>query len=86
MTVSSPDRFAGIPVLPRYRFTTAPVTVDDRCTACGACLATCPEHALVPSSRRPRVLEALCTGCLECVEVCPRDAISEISGHTRRSW
>jgi ferredoxin len=51
------------------------VTVGVRCTACGACLATCPEGALVPAPRRPRVDGARCTACLECVEVCPAGAI-----------
>jgi precorrin-8X/cobalt-precorrin-8 methylmutase len=51
------------------------VTVAGNCTACGACLATCPERALVPAPRRPAVLDSLCTDCLACLEVCPVDAI-----------
>ena len=51
------------------------VGVAARCTACGACLATCPEQALVPAPRRPAVLHELCTDCLACLEVCPVDAI-----------
>jgi NAD-dependent dihydropyrimidine dehydrogenase PreA subunit len=61
------------------------------CQGCGACLLTCPEHAIRPA--RGRGSEAgtdggadagavhlsvrgdLCTGCGECVEVCPVDAI-----------
>ena len=46
-----------------------------RCTACGACLVTCPTSALVPAPRRPSVVDARCTDCLACVEVCPVDAI-----------
>jgi Pyruvate/2-oxoacid:ferredoxin oxidoreductase delta subunit len=46
------------------------------CQGCGACLLTCPEHAIRP---RPGgsllVLDAACTGCGECQEVCPVDAI-----------
>ena len=53
------------------------VTVAATCTACGACLATCPERALVRAPLRPGLLASLCTGCLACIEVCPRDAISE---------
>ncbi|HEU5157811.1 MAG TPA: 4Fe-4S dicluster domain-containing protein [Streptosporangiaceae bacterium] len=66
------------------------VIVTDRCQGCGACLLTCPEHAVRP--RLPagpagdglgggphagplRVVDELCTGCLECVDVCPVDAI-----------
>lgn len=51
------------------------VTVAATCTACGACLATCPERALIPAPRRPTVIDVLCTECLACLEVCPVDAI-----------
>jgi Pyruvate/2-oxoacid:ferredoxin oxidoreductase delta subunit len=54
------------------------VTVDARCTACGACVVTCPERALVRAPKRPVVLADRCTGCLACVEVCPTGAISEV--------
>lgn len=53
------------------------LVIDDRCTACGACIVTCPERALVPAPRRPHLLADRCTGCLGCIEVCPRDAITE---------
>ena len=52
------------------------VSVDGRCTACGACLVTCPERALLAAPRRPAVVATRCTGCLACVEVCPVDAIA----------
>ena len=51
------------------------VTVAATCTACGACLATCPERALRRAPRRPAVIDTLCTDCLACLEVCPVDAI-----------
>ena len=54
------------------------VAVTETCTACGACLVTCPEHALVAAPGRPDVVGERCTGCLACVEVCPRDAIEEV--------
>ena len=54
------------------------LVIDDRCTACGACIVTCPERALVPAARRPALLAYRCTGCLGCIEVCPRDAITEV--------
>ena len=53
------------------------VLVDDRCTACGLCLITCPEQALLPAPLRPVVVDDRCTDCLACIEVCPRDAITE---------
>ena len=49
----------------------------DDCTACGACLLTCPEHAIV-AGLPLRVREDRCTSCGECVEVCPADAVLEL--------
>ena len=58
-------------------------TVTDACTACGACLLTCPEHAIVAGL--PLVVRAdRCTSCGECVEVCPADAILETPAGQRR--
>gem|GEM_PF-1780843 len=54
------------------------VAIDRRCTACGACLSTCPERALRPAPLRPEVLAHACTGCLACIEICPAGAISEV--------
>ncbi len=47
------------------------------CTACGACLLTCPEHAIV-AGLPLRVRDDRCTSCGECVEVCPADAGLEV--------
>jgi len=52
------------------------VSIDDRCTACGACVITCPEGALRPAADFPLFLPRRCTGCLACVEVCPAGAVS----------
>jgi NAD-dependent dihydropyrimidine dehydrogenase PreA subunit len=52
------------------------VLVTKECRGCGACLLTCPEHAIRPGGGGPLVVLAdLCTECGECVEVCPADAI-----------
>lgn len=53
-------------------------TVTTDCAGCGACLLTCPEHAIRPFGGRLLVLDG-CSGCGECVEVCPVDAIEEVS-------
>ena len=45
------------------------------CQGCGACLLTCPEHAIRPRGATLVVQPDRCTGCGECVEVCPVDAI-----------
>lgn len=57
---------------------TAVITAE--CRGCGACLLTCPEHAIRPGScARLAVLGDLCTGCGECVEICPADAIEMVT-------
>jgi electron transport complex protein RnfB len=47
------------------------------CQGCGACLHTCPEHAIRPAGGTLVVLADRCTGCAECIEICPADAITE---------
>jgi Fe-S-cluster-containing hydrogenase component 2 len=45
------------------------------CRGCGACLLTCPEHAIRPLGGMLIVLSGRCSECFECIEVCPADAI-----------
>ena len=54
------------------------VIVTAECRGCGACLRTCPEHALRPQRTALIVLPEMCTECGECVEVCPADAIEMV--------
>jgi Pyruvate/2-oxoacid:ferredoxin oxidoreductase delta subunit len=52
--------------------------VTAACTACGACLLTCPERCLRPAppgAGAPLVVLDACTACGECTEVCPAEAI-----------
>ncbi len=56
--------------------TAVKMTIDKECTACGLCLVTCPESALVRAPSRPAFKASLCSSCLACIEVCPRDAIT----------
>jgi Pyruvate/2-oxoacid:ferredoxin oxidoreductase delta subunit len=51
------------------------VAVIGACQGCGACLLTCPEHAIRPLGGTLLVFAERCSGCGECVEVCPVDAI-----------
>jgi NAD-dependent dihydropyrimidine dehydrogenase PreA subunit len=53
------------------------IVIDRSCTACGSCIVTCPERALLPAPGRPALLALRCTDCLACIEVCPVDAIRE---------
>jgi ferredoxin len=55
------------------------MSVGAACTACGACIATCPEDALLAAPMRPDVVADRCTECLACIEVCPTDAISRVA-------
>lgn len=54
-------------------------TVLPSCTACGACLPTCPERCIRVAPRGVGVpllvLADACTGCGECTEVCPAEAV-----------
>ncbi|HET9655071.1 MAG TPA: 4Fe-4S binding protein [Kineosporiaceae bacterium] len=58
-----------------------PIRIDG-CQGCGACLLSCPEHALRPvpggiaAGGGIEVRADRCTGCLECLEICPVAAIS----------
>lgn len=52
------------------------LVISAACTACGLCLATCPEGALRRAPKRPRVDQPRCTECMACIEVCPVDAIA----------
>ena len=55
------------------------VVVGEGCTACGACLSTCPTRALRAAPKRPAVVDERCIGCLACVEICPRGVIEEVA-------
>ena len=55
----------------------AAIVTIGACQGCGACLLTCPEHAIRPRRGTLTVLTDRCTGCGECIEICPVDAITE---------
>lgn len=58
------------------------LVIDDRCTACGQCLSTCPEHALSRAPFRPAINVSACTFCSACIEICPTDAIAIVTATT----
>lgn len=52
----------------------AKFTVDDRCTACGTCVAVCPVGNVRLEEGRPRWLHS-CEQCMACIQHCPTEAI-----------
>jgi ferredoxin len=54
------------------------LAVTAECRGCGACLLTCPEHAIRPAGGLLVFLDDTCTECGECVEICPADAIEVV--------
>jgi len=71
-----PERFRGMPTLPRD-----PKTGLSRCIACGSCARVCPEHIITveadksePKSKKPSEFTidiSRCMFCGLCMEVCP---------------
>ncbi len=55
-----------------------PAKVDpDACTACEACVDTCPAEA-IKCDDKAVVDESLCTDCGVCVDECPVEAITMV--------
>jgi len=52
-----------------------------RCERCGACIATCPTQAMIPSDGFPIIDYNRCINCFCCDEACPHDAIDQ-----KMSW
>jgi ferredoxin len=55
--------------------------IDSDCTACGECLAKCPNDAIGGGTSIYHVEPLMCTECVgyaeepQCVKICPEDAI-----------
>ena len=52
----------------------AKFTVDDRCTACGTCVAVCPVGNVRLEAGQPAWLHH-CEQCMACIQLCPVEAI-----------
>jgi len=62
-------------VLSRFRSVGWKAEVGEACTGCGACLETCPVHALSLRDGRAVVREDRCLGCGLCAAPCLQNAI-----------
>jgi ferredoxin len=62
------------------------VSITTGCTACGACLATCPTGALLIAPLRPQVDDRGCIDCWACIEICPADAIKAGPAQPSAAW
>ncbi|MEX2449338.1 MAG: ferredoxin-type protein NapF [Rhodospirillales bacterium] len=70
---------APLPIRPPW---TDEAAVLDACTACGACLAACPEKILYADANGHPVvsfLEKECTFCGACADACPEPVIGSRS-------
>ena len=62
---------------PESQKSTRQLTLDkNKCTGCGACVATCPQNARTLEEGFPKVNAALCKRCGACLEACPGGAIA----------
>ncbi len=48
---------------------------EDRCTACGDCVAFCPEDAIFLAEGLARFDMQRCVGCAECIAICQHEAL-----------
>jgi len=53
----------------------APVVNREKCIACGACIAACPNQAISFKDGKAWIDPKKCKQCYECVKVCPVQAI-----------
>ena len=54
---------------------------QEKCTACYACVRTCPVNAIKVEADKPKphIIPERCIGCGNCLLVCPEEAITLIS-------
>ncbi|NLG29487.1 MAG: 4Fe-4S binding protein [Chloroflexi bacterium] len=53
-----------------------PVLLEERCTLCGLCEASCPQHGIRMSDKGPIFTDREhCDACGNCEDACPEGAI-----------
>lgn len=50
--------------------------IEDKCTACGACVDVCPQDAIT-IDEVATIDQDACVECGACIDECPNDAIVE---------
>jgi ferredoxin-type protein NapF len=95
MTVAAPPSSASLSrrnfltgrrtdeVLPLRPPWTTPESIAGACTACGGCIAACPQSILTPGSDGRPVLsfaERECTFCGRCADACAEPVFGETAG------
>ncbi|MBI4725638.1 4Fe-4S binding protein [candidate division TA06 bacterium] len=53
-----------------------PFVIGDECIACGSCVDSCPNGAIVEGEDKFEITED-CVDCGACVDACPVNAIKE---------
>ena len=53
-----------------------PGVIVERCTGCGDCVDTCPEHAMAVNNGKVIIDRSICNTCGECISSCPEEAIT----------
>jgi NAD-dependent dihydropyrimidine dehydrogenase PreA subunit len=51
-----------------------PKVIDERCTACGACIEVCPTDTIVMENGKAFVKTDNCRNCKKCMIACPENA------------
>ena len=51
--------------------------ITDKCTACGACAASCPSEAIKEGTPKYCIDGDTCIDCGACVDTCPNEAIEQ---------
>ena len=60
----------------RDQHSARPVSDEEKCTGCGACVDICPESTITLVGGKSQVDSSNCVGCGECISHCPEGAMT----------